>query len=91
MIDNKKLLAAFESMDAESQQIAVAFIESNTNMSLQMVKPLHYFTKAEMAAGQGYVCAVDRLCKKKTRSAERASKHATTNAELKEFGHIFVR
>lgn len=46
-----------------------------------------FFSKADIAAGTGYPCTATPPCSRLLQSEARASRHATTQAELAEFGH----
>lgn len=86
-VSQKMLMAGFT---AQSPEVQMALVELMGIEVPVQTKP-HYYTKAEMKAGGGYSCQVDSKCLKKTRSYERSTTHATTNAELKAYGHIAVR
>lgn len=82
-VTQKMLITAFAAMSLPDRALVTEF------MGLQTLKSAPvYFTRKQIEAGEGHPCALG--CKKLTRSIERSLRHATTNAELKEFGHIEV-
>jgi len=50
--------------------------------------PRTFKTKAEIKAGNGFPCAASPSCNRTDiRTADRATRHATTQPELQQFGH----